>query len=225
MIKYQFIFAISFLLSISACQNDSSIDNANTAGNKVTEATEKAVSDIKNEVKEAAKPKLEVPESPKLREFYVEEAKSKEEPKKRSSKTRASEKSGVTSDKAAATTDTKSAAKPKAKKSPNLKFTNNTYAFGIIKPGDVIEHKFEFTNTGSADLVITDAKATCGCTQPSFPFVPIPPGEKGYIGVKYDSTGKLGSQKPTVTLTTNAYPKTQKVYLEGVVISELAKKQ
>ena len=103
-----------------------------------------------------------------------------------------------------------------------MKFVNDTHAFGIIKPGDVIEHKFEFTNTGTKDLVITDAKATCGCTQPSFPFIPIPPGEKGFIGVKYDSTGKLGSQKPTVTITTNGSPKTRKVYLEGVVISKMS---
>ncbi len=222
MIRYPFIFAISILIAISACQNDKPMDKAVGAAKKATEATKKAVNNVKTEVKEVVVDVQDQTESPKLREFYVEEDKSKEEPNKATSNNSNEKKVN----KAVAKTETKakSKAKPKPKKSPKLAFTNNKHEFGIIKPGEVIEHKFEFTNTGSADLVITDAKATCGCTQPSFPFVPIPPGEKGYIGVKYDSTGKLGTQKPTVTLTTNAYPKTQKVYLEGLVISELAKK-
>ncbi len=149
---------------------------------------------------------------PEIIEFYVEEDKKERKPKASSTKT------------ASATTQ-KSSSKKKKKSSKGgakMQFTNDTFAFGTIKPGEVIEHKFEFTNTGTTDLVITDAKATCGCTQPSFPFIPIPPGEKGFIGVKYDSTGKLGTQKPTVSLTTNASPKTQKVYLEGLVIGKMA---
>jgi len=223
MIRYQFILVVFILIIISACEGDKPMDSANQAVNEATEVTKKAVNDIKPEVKAVAEAVQDGPESPKLREFYVEEDTSKDEPNTSNSKPSSQNKVESAKDNPTAKMETKP--KPKPKKSPKLSFTNNTHVFGIIKPGAVIEHKFEFTNTGSADLVITDAKATCGCTQPSFPFVPIPPGEKGFIGVKYDSTGKLGTQKPTVTLTTNAYPKTQKVYLEGMVISELAKKQ
>ena len=72
-------------------------------------------------------------------------------------------------------------------------------------------------------MVIKKADVTCGCTTPSFPFVPIAPGERGFIGVTYDSTGKLGKQKPTVTLTTNIG--TKKISMEGYVIGEMAKKE
>ena len=150
-----------------------------------------------------------------LLEFYVEEDKKKTNRKK-------SEVSKTTEPNADAATSQPKKSQRK-KKGPKMSFVDDTFAFGTIKPGEVIEHKFEFTNTGSSDLVITDAKATCGCTQPSFPFIPIPPGEKGFIGVKYDSTGKLGTQKPTVTITTNASPKNQKIYLEGLVIGKMSK--
>jgi len=215
MMRYQFLFAITILLAISACQSDTPVNSATDIAQKAVEATDKVVKDMTSEEKDLDQAAENKAKSPKLREFYVEEDKTKVEPKKSSSEPKKDTKTSVKTDKAIVKT------KAKSNKSPKLSFTNNTFAFGIIKPGEVIEHKFEFTNTGSADLVITDAKATCGCTQPSFPFVPIPPGEKGYIGVKYDSTGKLGTQKPTVTLTTNASPKTQKVFLEGVVISEI----
>ncbi len=123
----------------------------------------------------------------------------------------------------AAKAKAEAAAKKKAvkKKKAKMKFEEEIHEFGIIKPGEVIEHKYYFTNTGEADLVITKADVTCGCTTPSYPFVPIPPGEKGFIGVTYDSTGKLGQQKPTITLTTNAGRK--KIYMKGIVISEMAK--
>ena len=83
--------------------------------------------------------------------------------------------------------------------------------------GDKIEHKFSFKNTGKADLVIKNVTASCGCTQPSYPFVPIAPGEEGFIGVVFDSKGKLGKQKPTITVVTNARPHTYKLYLDGFV--------
>lgn len=123
------------------------------------------------------------------------------------------------------TSDKKVTEKKKAakKKKARIAFDSDVFEFGTIKPGDVIKHKFEFTNTGDADLVIKGADVTCGCTYPSYPFIPIPPKERGFIEVTYDSKGKLGRQKPTVTLTTNAG--TKKISLEGFVISEMAKEE
>jgi len=214
--KIHNILAVFCLVVFCACLGDKAVNSTKTAMDKSNKMAEKVVEDEKSETKNIGEV---APKEPKLREFYVEEDKSKAEPKASSSQPstkseKASSEENVTA---------KPVAKPKSKNSPKMSFASDTHAFGTIKPGDVIEHKFEFTNTGNADLVIRDAKATCGCTQPSFPFVPIAPGEKGYIGVKYDSTGKLGTQKPTVTITTNGYPKTRKVYLEGIVLSEMKK--
>jgi len=156
---------------------------------------------------------------PELIEFYVEEKMKEEKEDKSSSKSEA--KVAVNTKPSEAKPVKK---KPKAKKKiGKISFEKDLFKFGTIKPGEVIEHKFEFTNTGDADLIIKDAQVTCGCTHPSYPFIPIKPGEKGFIGVRYDSKGKLGSQKPTVTLTTNGSPSTKKIYLEGLVVGEMAK--
>jgi len=215
MIRIHFILSIVLLVVLTSCQSDVKVDKPEAIIAKV----EQEAADLKQAAAEVVKEEV-VDAKPKLREFYVEEDK---EATKKDKERKANANKPKSTSKEEVKTTKKPAPKPAVKKVPKMKFTDNTFAFGVIKPGEVIEHKFEFTNTGKADLIITDAKATCGCTQPSFPFVPIPPGEKGFIGVKYDSTGKLGSQKPTVTLTTNANPKTQKVYLEGLVISKMSK--
>ncbi|HHH50294.1 MAG TPA: DUF1573 domain-containing protein, partial [Saprospiraceae bacterium] len=98
--------------------------------------------------------------------------------------------------KKAATPKKKKSPAPKSRHRPKISFKETSYEFGLINQGDEIQHKFEFKNTGDKDLLISNVTATCGCTQPSYPFVPIPPGETGFIGVVYNSKGKLGTQKP-----------------------------
>ena len=102
---------------------------------------------------------------------------------------------------------------------PVVQFYNMTHNYGKIEQGDKVEYKFKFKNIGTSELVVNDATATCGCTMPSYPFIPIGPGEEGYIGVVFDSKGKLGRQKPAVTINTNADPASYKLYLEGFVNS------
>ncbi|MFT7450546.1 MAG: hypothetical protein ACI9VN_001263, partial [Patescibacteria group bacterium] len=82
---------------------------------------------------------------------------------------------------------------------PVLSFKKTVHKYGRISQGEKIKHNFVFTNTGDSELIISNAKASCGCTQPSFPFIPIAPGEEGYIGVIFDSKGKIGQQKPMIT--------------------------
>ncbi len=98
-----------------------------------------------------------------------------------------------------------------------IKFTETSFNFGEIKQGDTVKHDFEFTNTGNSELLILEAEATCGCTHPSYPFIPIAPGETGKIGITFNSAGKMGVQRPSITVTTNGVPKIVKVNLEGVV--------
>ena len=113
---------------------------------------------------------------------------------------------------------TKSVKKSKrSKKQAKIEFKEEVFSFGKIQQGEKVEHQFKFKNTGKADLIIKDARASCGCTQPSFPFIPIGPGEEGYIGVIFNSEGRLGNQQATITLVTNASPTTYKLKLEGLV--------
>jgi Protein of unknown function (DUF1573) len=112
---------------------------------------------------------------------------------------------------------------PEKKKStkglPAITFKKTVHDYGRIVQGDKVKHNFVFTNTGDKELVISNATASCGCTQPSFPFNPIAPGEESYIGVVFDSKGKLGRQKPVITITTNSKPAVYEIFLEGFVDS------
>ncbi len=109
------------------------------------------------------------------------------------------------------------ASKRRKKKLPKIKFDEQVFAFGKVNQGEKVEHQFTFKNTGRSALVIKQAKASCGCTQPSYPFIPIEPGEEGYIGVVFNSAGRLGQQQAIITIETNASPTTYKLKLEGFV--------
>lgn len=111
----------------------------------------------------------------------------------------------------------KKKAKPKPKKRSKISFKETLHEYGTIKQGDVVKHDFKFTNTGNAPLVIKKVDVSCGCTFPSYPFIPIEPGKEGTIGVTFNSTGKIGPQKPTVTVVTNGRPRTLKLNLKGYV--------
>ncbi|WP_235831828.1 MULTISPECIES: DUF1573 domain-containing protein [Flavobacterium] len=84
-----------------------------------------------------------------------------------------------------------------------MKFDETEFDFGTINAGDVVEHTFTFTNSGSSDLVISEAKASCGCTVPSYTKTAVKPGDSGEINVSFNSAGKSGKQNKTVTVTAN----------------------
>lgn len=91
------------------------------------------------------------------------------------------------------------------------------YNFGNIKQGEVVEHVFEFTNTGTEDLQISGTSASCGCTVPEHSKDPVPPGKTGKVVVKFDSKGKSGQQNPVVTVNANTSPKQIKLTMRGFV--------
>ncbi|MEQ3689977.1 MAG: DUF1573 domain-containing protein [Flavobacterium sp.] len=90
-----------------------------------------------------------------------------------------------------------------AGKLPKIELDKVEHDFGTIKEGEVVETEFIVTNIGDADLIIADAKGSCGCTVPQPPKEPIAPGQSAPIKVSFDSNGKTGQQNKTVTLTTN----------------------
>ena len=102
-------------------------------------------------------------------------------------------------------------------KYPVITFKETEFDFGDIKQGDKVEHTFEFTNTGEADLLISTARASCGCTVPEFPTQALKKGEKGTIKVTFDSAGKMGSQDKTVTVITNTPDSPIVLHIKGVI--------
>lgn len=105
-------------------------------------------------------------------------------------------------------------------KVPVFSFKNETYNFGMITEGEKVHYTFTFENTGNADLVITEAQATCGCTVPDYPKQPIPPGKSGVINVVFNSSGKDGYQRKEIHLKANTIPNIKKLIITGTVIKK-----
>ena len=101
---------------------------------------------------------------------------------------------------------------------PNIEMLETSYNFGEIQQGESVTHDFILKNTGDADLLVSAAKGSCGCTVPEWPKTPIAKGEEAAIKVTFNSAGKSGKQNKTVTLVTNAIPNTKVLTINGNVI-------
>lgn len=102
-------------------------------------------------------------------------------------------------------------------KLPKFEFETTEYDFGTVTEGQIVKYTYKFKNTGNADLVITDARGSCGCTVPTYPGKAIPPGGNGEISVQFDSNKRSGDQNKTVTLTANTSPTEFVLSLKGFV--------
>jgi len=95
-------------------------------------------------------------------------------------------------------------------------FDKTVHDFGNLKKGSKGETEFVIKNTGDVDLVIIDAKASCGCTVPEYPKTPIKPGQSDKIKVAF-SANSPGTQSKTVTLTTNTAAKQELLTIKANV--------
>jgi hypothetical protein len=81
-----------------------------------------------------------------------------------------------------------------------------------VNTGAVVEYGFEFTNQGKSDLIIRNVKASCGCTATNPEKTLLKPGETSKIGIKFNTSGRKGLQRKTVTIVAND-PKKTTTYL------------
>ena len=105
---------------------------------------------------------------------------------------------------------------PVAAQQAEMTFQKEVHDYGDIKNGANGDCEFKFTNTGSAPLIISDAKGSCGCTVPEWPKNPIKPGETAAIKVHYD-TKRPGPINKTVTVTANIEGGTKVLRIKGNV--------
>lgn len=114
-------------------------------------------------------------------------------------------------------------ASPVAKQEPpkdptTVQLIDSLYDFGKTTEGEIVQYSYRFKNTGDKPLVVSDVKASCGCTVPEKPEKPIMPGETGFILVKFNSENKPGEIHKTVTVTANTNPPFPSLVLKGTVI-------
>lgn len=100
-----------------------------------------------------------------------------------------------------------------------IKFDTQVHDFGKLPYAGDGTHVFTFTNTGKTALVLTNVRATCGCTIPEWNREPIAPGKSDKITVKYD-TRRTGPFTKTVTVQSNASNSTLQLTIKGEIQAE-----
>ncbi len=105
---------------------------------------------------------------------------------------------------------------------PEMTFAQVKHDFGNLKVGEAVTHVFKFSNTGTAPLVISDIRTSCGCTTPQYTRDPVAPGQEGEITVRFDSAGKSGKQIKNITVFTNTPAKQSILTIECNIAEELA---
>jgi len=99
---------------------------------------------------------------------------------------------------------------------PEIYFENTSYNFGTIDYNGNGTCEFKFKNTGEEPLLLTNVKASCGCTTPTWPKEPIKKNKKGTIVVKYN-TKIIGSFTKTIRVYSNAKTSPVTLKITGTV--------
>ncbi len=100
---------------------------------------------------------------------------------------------------------------------PVMEFDLEKHDFGEVEEGPKIEYQFKFTNVGKEPLIISNVKASCGCTTPEWPKEPIMPGEESFIKAVYNTKGRPGPFNKSITITSNAHTPTKRLFIKGAV--------
>lgn len=100
-----------------------------------------------------------------------------------------------------------------------VQFNKDRHDFGRIKEdGGAAVIEFEFTNTGTVDVALTEVQASCGCTTPTWTKDAIKPGQKGVVRASYEPMNRPGPFTKNVTVRTNGEPSILNLTISGDVI-------
>lgn len=106
---------------------------------------------------------------------------------------------------------------------PVITFEKTSHDFGKINEADGrVTTVFNFKNEGMTPLVLSNVRASCGCTTPKWTREPVEPGAVGTITVTYNPNGRPGRFSKTITVTSNAKEGTARLYIKGEVIPKPA---
>lgn len=102
---------------------------------------------------------------------------------------------------------------------PQIKWLETEHDFGAFDEdmGNV-SADFHLVNTGDEPLVILAARASCGCTVPSYTSKPVEPGDTAVVKVIYNPTGRPGKFDKRVKVETNTTPRQSVLLIKGTVI-------
>ena len=96
------------------------------------------------------------------------------------------------------------AAPPKAApEGPRIRFDSTAYDFGKATAGEMVRHRFFFTNTGSQDLLVNNVQPQCGCTTAGEWTRQVKPGQSGVIPIQFNTANYNSPVVKTITVTSN----------------------
>lgn len=99
-----------------------------------------------------------------------------------------------------------------------MSFDKMSHDYGTVYELSNNRTTFRVTNTGKKPLIIEKVSASCGCTTPSKPDKPIPPGKSDDIVVEFHpKENQLGQQNKTVTVIANTNPKMEVLNISAMV--------
>jgi hypothetical protein len=85
---------------------------------------------------------------------------------------------------------------------PKIEISQETRDMGTVPKGQVVEAEFTIHNAGGSDLVITDARPSCGCTVSSFDKL-VKPGADGKVKASVDTKSFSGPISKSVLVVSN----------------------
>ncbi|HEU4496479.1 MAG TPA: DUF1573 domain-containing protein [Flavobacterium sp.] len=109
------------------------------------------------------------------------------------------------------------AAPAKPAKPSMVAWAKDVHDFGDIKKGVPAAYDFTFKNTTKETILITDVKASCGCTATNYTKTPIKPGETANVTASYNAANP-GPFTKTITVITNDSETPKILTIKGKVI-------
>jgi hypothetical protein len=101
----------------------------------------------------------------------------------------------------------------------SIVFEKLVHDYGTIQQGADGGSEFVFTNKGEKPLLLTNVRASCGCTAPVWPREPILPGEQGVIKVGYN-TNLVGVFSKVISVNSNAANSMVTLTVKGTVLQK-----
>ena len=98
-----------------------------------------------------------------------------------------------------------------------LAWKEDTHNFGDIEKGKPVSHDFTFKNTTKQTVLITNVKASCGCTATNYTKTPIKPGESGSVTATFNAANPNAFNKQ-ITVTTSDSDVNKILTIKGKVV-------
>jgi len=105
-----------------------------------------------------------------------------------------------------------------AQQKAKIVFEKTVHDYGSFKEAAGVQTTtFKFINKGAVPLVLSNVRASCGCTTPKWTREPVAPNASGEIQVSYNPKNRPGSFNKSVTISSNAENSSVILRIKGTV--------